>query len=121
MTDILSPFFRWIIELISLSIYKKKDGNQEFEEKYKENEDDKMIYVIIFKILGFLIIIFTSLVFNEIIVLKFYNFDKNIKKNIQNRGDDELINKDNLDLSNFSKDENFNNINCSVESEMSEI
>lgn len=121
MTDILSPFFRWIIELISLSIYKKKDGNQEFEEKYKENGDDKMIYVIIFKILGFLIIIFTSLVFNEIIVLKFYNFDKNIKKNIQNRGDDELINKDNLDLSNISKDESFNIINCSVESEMSEI
>lgn len=121
MTDILSPFFRWIIELISLSIYTKKDGNPEFEEKYKENGDDKMIYVIIFKILGFLIIIFTSLVFNEIIVLKFYNFDKNIKKNIQNRGDDELINKDNLDLSNISKDESFNIINCSVESEMSEI
>ena len=121
MTDILSPFFRWIIELISLSTYENKDVNPEFEEKYKENGCNNMIYVIILKILGFLIIIFTALVFNEIIVLKFYNFDKNIKKNIQNRGDDELINKGNLDLSIISKDESINIIDCSVESEMSEI
>jgi hypothetical protein len=82
MTDILSPFFRWIIEIINEYIF----------------GDDKLesIYIVVFKGLGFLIIIFSSIVFNELLILHFCKLDQNIEENIQKRADNELLeNSDN--------------------------
>ena len=85
-TDTLSPFFSWIIELIIMSIFFKDIFN-----KKKENEN--LFLVIPFKLIGFLLIIFSALVYNEILILHFLNFDKNIRKNIEDRGDNELNDK----------------------------
>ena len=111
-TDILSPFFRWIIELIYFPIFDKNTYHDK-----KDNEDFAL--VIIFKLIGFLIIIFSALINNEILVLHFCDFDKNIEKNIQKRGDKELSINDDLNgtvFSIMSFDERNNSINNSINS-----
>ena len=90
MTDILSPFFRWIIEIINDYIF----GDDELES----------IYIVVFKGLGFLIIIFSSVVFNELLILHFCQLDQNIEENIQKRADNELL--ENSDNSFNKEDEN---------------
>ena len=109
-TDILSPFFRWIIELIYYPIFDKN--------KYHEKKDNENIgLVITFKLVGFLIVILSALINNEILVLHFCDFDKNVQKSIQKRGDNELNNNEDLNESIFSimsNDERNNSINNSV-------
>ena len=99
MTDILSPFFRWIIE-----IFIDKDWEQK-----------EFIFIAFFKGMGFLIVIFSALIFNEVLILHFYDFDKNTENNIQKRANEELENSE----KNISKYENDNNLNDSFESELS--
>ena len=67
---------KWIIEIL-------------FENKV-ENEKGSIIFI---KILGLLIIIFASMVYNEILILHFFNFDKNLlnSKNIESIKDKDAI------------------------------
>ena len=88
MTDILSPIFRWVIEVF----------------KDKEYNENKFILIAFFKGLGFLIIIFSALVFNEILILGFCDFDKNIEDNITKRANNEF-------------NENNDNLSCSIDEE----
>ena len=106
-TDILSVFFEWIIDLIFL--YIEEDENK--CQKYKN-----IHLVIIFKLVGTLFIIFGAMVFNEILVLHCRDCDKNIKTNIQERGDRELLDNE---LNTFinQKDDDDRDINFSFESE----
>ena len=76
ITETLSLFLKWIIEIL-------------FENKV-ENEKGSIIFI---KILGLLIIIFASMVYNEILILHFFNFDKNLlnSKNIESIKDKDAI------------------------------
>ena len=80
ITEILSLFLRWIIEIL-------------FENKC-ENEKNT---IIIIKIVGFLIIFISSLVYNEILILHFFKCDKNLQNNMNNYRLIEINNKDMLD------------------------
>ena len=57
---------------------------------YKENEEQ---YHLSWKsnFLGFLIIIFSSIVFNELLILHFCDLDRNIEANIKQRADNEIL------------------------------
>jgi hypothetical protein len=90
MTDILSPFFRWIIEIINEFI---------FGDNILEN-----IFIVVLKGSGFLIIIFSSIVFNELLILHAFNLDKNIEANIQKRADSELE-ENSINDNSFMKDD----------------
>ncbi len=114
-TDILSPFFRWIIDLILLPIFDK--------ELYNIKKDNQNSYLVVtFKLIGFIIVIIAALIYNEILVLHFCNFDKNIETNIQKRGDRES-NKNNeefeLDSTFASREESISAINMTCDSEIS--
>ena len=102
MTDILSPIFRWVIEVF----------------KDKEYDEDKFILIGFFKGVGFLIIIFSALIFNEILILRFCEFDKNIEDNITKRANYEF-NENNTNCS-FSIDEEENK-EKNYESELSTV
>jgi len=104
MTDILSPIFRWVIEVF-------------YYEEYKDKENNNFICIAIFKGLGFLIIIFSSIVFNELLILHFYGLDTNIEANIIKRANNELM-ECSEDTSSFSKDDDADT-DKSVESELS--
>ena len=106
MTDILSPIFRWVIEV--------------FKDKEYVDEDN-FIYIAIFKGIGFTLIIFTALVFNEILILHFYDFDKNIEAMISERADSELKDCSEGRTSSISKDDNSINSSKTFESELSTI
>ena len=75
-----------------------------------------------FKLIGFIIVIIAALIYNEILVLHFCNFDKNIETNIQKRGDKES-NKNNeefeLDSTFASREESISAINMTCDSEIS--
>ena len=104
MTDVLSPIFRWVIELIR-----------------GEEDDDNIILIVILKGIGFFIIILSAIIFNEILILHFCGFDKNIEVNLRKRAITELPeNLENADFSYCSKDEEENNISMS-ETELSII
>ena len=75
MTDILSPIFRWVIEVFK-------------DQEYKENN---FAFIAVFKGLGFLLIIFSAVVFNELLILYFCGFDNNIEANIHKRGKNEFM------------------------------
>ena len=75
MTDILSPIFRWVIEVFI---------DKEYDEK-------NFPFIATFKGLGFLLIIFSSVVFNELLILYFCGFDKNIEDNICKRARNEFM------------------------------
>ena len=80
MTDILSPIFRWVIEVFN---------DNEYEQK-------KFVFIATFKGLGFFLIIFSAVVFNELLILYFCGFDKNIQANISKRAKIEFLeNSDN--------------------------
>ena len=91
MTDILSPIFRWVIEV--------------FKDKEYSNKDNDFIFIAIFKGIGFVIIIFCSLVFNEILILHFCEFDKYIEANIAQRGELELRATNDTGSSSLTKDD----------------
>jgi hypothetical protein len=80
ITEILSLFLRWTIEIL-------------FENKC-ENEKNT---IIIIKIVGFLIIFISSLVYKEILILHFFKCDKNLQNNMNNYKLIEIYNKDMLD------------------------
>ena len=88
MTDILSPIFRWVIEVFL---------DKEYNEK-------NFVFIGVFKGLGFFLIIFCSVVFNELLILHFCGLDNNIEANIQKRAtNDILANNENSSFS-FSRD-----------------
>ena len=78
MTDILSPIFRWVIEIFI---------DEEFHE-------ENFVFIVVFKGLGFLLIIFSAVVFNELLILYFCGFDKNIEANIRKRAKNEYLEAD---------------------------
>ena len=69
VTDIISPFLSWLVICI-------RDG-------------DKRINII-FNSLGYFIVFFSSLIYNEIIICNFFGFNKNTKKCIEERQKEEL-------------------------------
>ena len=56
------------------------------------NEDDTKFQFFSIKIVIYCIILFAVLVYNEIIILHFYDLDMNIKDNIEKRGELEVNN-----------------------------
>lgn len=111
-TDILSPFFRWVIDLIVMPIF-----NKDLYKIITENEN--LLLVVVFKLIGFIIIIIAALVYNEILILHFFKFDKNIEINIKKRGDKELIsNNDELNSTIISMNESCSEVNMTYDSEM---
>ena len=108
MTDILSPIFRWVIEVF-------KDKEYDGEDYFK--------YIAILKGIGFTLIIFSALVFNEILILHFCEFDNNIEANISKRADNELINNNDSRTFSLSRDDDDDDISKTktFESELSVI
>ena len=106
MTDILSPIFRWVIEVFK-------------DEEYKE---PNFVCIVIFKGIGFAIIIISALIFNEILVLHFFQFDKYIEDNISKRGEAELRESNETGTLSLSKDDDENVTQCrTYETELSSI
>lgn len=94
-TEILSPFFMWLFEIILSPIYIK--------DYYKLKRENENFYLVLtLKLIGFLIIIFSALVYNEILVFHFCNFDENIEKNIKKRGEEEMRESYNLNFDNIA-------------------
>ena len=81
---------------------------------------EKIINRVICQCCGYIIIIFSSLILNEIIVLNFFGFNSNIRANIASRGKIEIDVSFELEKceeeSEYDEKENNNNIN-SVDSE----
>ena len=65
--------------------------------KYVEEKNADDFILISFEILGILIILFATLVYDEIIILNKWNLNKNVKLFIMKRGEDENEDMDNLD------------------------
>ena len=82
ITDIINPLLIWIYSLV-----------------IKEKEE--FLSNIIMKSIGYSIIIFGSLIYNEIIICNFFGFNKNTKKCIEERQREELLS--------LRKSENLNN------------
>ena len=70
VTDIISPMFLWIVQSII--------------------KGEKLINAIFYS-LGYLIVLFSSLIYNEIIICNFYDLNKDTKKCLEERQTEELI------------------------------
>ena len=70
VTDIISPMLLWIIQSLM--------------------KGEKLINVIFYS-LGYLIVLFASLIYNEIIICNFYDLNKDTKKCLEERQTEELI------------------------------
>ena len=70
VTDIISPFLSWIVYCI------------------QNGESGRNIA---FNCLGYFVVFFSSLIFNEIIICNFYGLNENVKKCIEERQKEELI------------------------------
>ena len=104
MTDILSPIFRWVIEI------------------YNEKEQENFLFIAIFKISGFLLIIFTAFVFNEFLILHFCGLDKNIQAKISERAKRDMKEINESNSFSFSRDDDENlSRGLTFESEMNEV
>ena len=104
MTDILSPIFRWVIEI------------------YNEKEQENFLFIAIFKISGFLLIIFTAFVFNEFLILHFCGLDKNIQAKISERAKRDMKEINESNSFSFSRDDDENlSIGLTFASEMNEV
>ena len=71
VTDIINPIINWIISLF-------------------QNEKEYKTFVFIFNIIGYSILLFSSLIFNEIIILNFFGLNRNTKTFIEKRQIEEL-------------------------------
>jgi hypothetical protein len=106
MTDILSPIFRWVIEV------------------FRDNEktENNFIWIAILKGIGFIFIIFSSVVFNEILILHFCGFDKNIEGNLMIRANREIsIENEDLSISMSREDEEDISVDKTNQYELSNI
>ena len=65
--------------------------------KYVEEKNADDFILISFEILGILIILFATLVYDELIIINKWNLNKNVKLFIMKRGEDENEDMDNLD------------------------
>ena len=70
ITDIIILFLRWVL-------YSIRNGEKRIS--------------IIFNCFGYFIVLFSSLIYNEIIIWNFYGLNKNVKKCIEERQKEELI------------------------------
>ena len=61
--------------------------NDMIEILYKDNvfNEDKILKRVLFQFIGYIIIIFSALILNEIIILNFFGLNKNIRENISSR------------------------------------
>ena len=91
VTDIISPLLSWIVVCI-------QNGEKGIN--------------IVFNILGYFIVFFSSLIYNEIIICNFYGFNKNTKKCIEERQREESmslrITENNFHKGNQEQNENDN-------------
>ena len=71
ISEIISPFLFWIVQTI------EKNTNTKFE-------------IVIYPI-GYTIVLFSSLVYNEIIIFNFCGLNKNTKKCVNERMDEEIL------------------------------
>lgn len=86
--DVLSPFFEWIIDLLLL------DGKS-FSSRIK---NENLYAVIPFKFIGFVLICISALIINEILILNFCKFDKNVESNIKKRAIKDILRPEDWDL-----------------------
>ena len=100
VTDCISPMLLWLFLTMP-------------------NEDSKIN--IIFNICGYIISLFSSLIYNEIIIFNFCDFNKNTKKYIEERQREELISlkdtENKINNSNLTQNENENETDTSVDEE----
>ena len=100
VTDCISPMLLWLFLTMP-------------------NEDSKIN--IIFNICGYIISLFSSLIYNEIIIFNFCDFNKNTKKYIEERQREELISlkdtENKINNSNLTQNENENNTSFDEENE----
>ena len=73
VTDIIHPIIKWII---SLSQNEKDKHNKTLE--------------IILNSIGYFLVLFSSLIYNEIIILNFYGLNKNTKKYLEEKQREEF-------------------------------
>ena len=86
ITDIINPFLSFII---SIFMTKEETIN------------------IIFYIIGYSIALLSSLIYNEIIICNFYGFNKNTKKYLEERQNEEIISlRETENENNLNKNEN---------------
>ena len=86
--EILCPFFEWIIDLLIL------DGKS-FSSRIK---NENLFVVIPLKCIGFVLICISALVINEILILNFCKFDKNVESNIKKRAVKDILEPEDWDL-----------------------
>ena len=80
MTDILSPIIRWIVDCM-VNIF--------YHENYINEKQA------IFKAIGYTFLIIASTLFNEIIICNFWKMDYNTIEEIELRGIEDAIKRDN--------------------------
>ena len=86
--DVVSPFFEWIIDLLIL------DGKS-FSSRIK---NENLYAVIPLKFFGFVLIGISALIINEILILNFCKFDKNVESNIKKRAIKDILKPEDWDL-----------------------
>ena len=87
-TDIISPILAWLIEVV---IYKNRNGTLE----------------IILNIIGYTIVLFFSLVYNEIIICNCFGLNRKTKKYLERKQREEFSSI----IDNDNDDDNDNNEN----------
>ena len=72
VTDIINPIIIWIFTL------------------FKNGKDENKTLVIILNNIGYFLVFFSSLIYNEIIILNFYGLNKNTKKYLEEKQKEEF-------------------------------
>ena len=107
--EILCPFFEWIIDLLIL------DGKS-FSSRIK---NENLFVVIPLKCIGFVLICISALVINEILILNFCKFDKNVESNIKKRAVKDILEPEDWDLEPGSSIQSIDNTINSFQSKTS--
>jgi len=98
VTDIISPILSWIVKVFDKNQYEALN--------------------IILNIIGYSIVLFSSLIYNEIIICNFFGLNKNTKKFLDKEQREELssiIDNDNYDDNDNGNDNDGNNGNANTD------
>ena len=71
VTDIIHPIIKWIMSLF-------------------QDEKERKTLDIILNCIGYFLVLFSSLIYNEIIIFNFYGFNKNTKKYLEEKQREEF-------------------------------
>ncbi len=78
VTDIINPIIYWILALFQ-------------NEKENENKNKNKALVIILNSIGYFLVLFCSLIYNEFVIFNFYGLNKNTKKYFDKKQREELL------------------------------